>query len=50
MGILLGVSAQTVYSWETGKSRPRQQQMAAIVAIRKMGKREVEARLDQLAK
>ena len=50
MGVLLGVSAQSVYSWETGKSRPRQQQMAAIGAVRKLGKKEAEARLDQLAK
>lgn len=45
MGTLLGVSAQTVYNWETEKSRPRQQHMAAITALRGMGKREAKARL-----
>jgi DNA-binding transcriptional regulator YiaG len=45
MGMLLGVSAQTVYNWETEKSRPRQQQLAAIAALRKMGKKAVKAQL-----
>lgn len=45
MGTLLGVSAQTVYNWEAGKARPRQQQLAAIAAVRKMGKRDVKAKL-----
>lgn len=45
MGKLLGVSAQSVYHWETGKSRPRASQLAAIAAVRKLGKREVAARL-----
>jgi DNA-binding transcriptional regulator YiaG len=48
MGALVGVSAQTVYNWEAGKSRPRQQQLAAIAAIRKLGKREAQARLASL--
>jgi hypothetical protein len=34
-----------VYHWETGKSRPRAAQLAAIAAVRKLGKREVAARL-----
>ena len=38
-GVILGVSAQTVYNWEAEKSRPRQSQLAAIAAFRKMGKR-----------
>ena len=45
MGQLIGVSAQSVYHWETGKTRPRASQLAAIAAVRKLGKREVEARL-----
>lgn len=45
MGKLLGVSPQSVYHWETGKSRPRASQLAAIAAVRKLGKREVAARL-----
>ena len=46
MGTLVGVSAQTVYHWEAGKTRPRQSQLAAIAAIRKMGKREIQAQLE----
>lgn len=49
MGTLLGVSAQTVYNWEAGKARPRQQQLAAIAAVRRMGKREVKAQLTNQA-
>jgi DNA-binding transcriptional regulator YiaG len=45
MGVLLGVSAQTVYNWEAEKSRPRQAQLAAIAALRGIGKRQVKARL-----
>jgi DNA-binding transcriptional regulator YiaG len=49
MGTLLGVSAQAVYNWETGKSRPRQQQLAAIAALRKLGKRQAMAQLTKSA-
>lgn len=45
MGTLVGVSAQTIYNWEAEKSRPRQQQLAAIAALRKLGKRQIKARL-----
>jgi DNA-binding XRE family transcriptional regulator len=45
MGQLIGVSAQSVYHWETGKTRPRASQLAAIAAVRQLGKREVTARL-----
>ena len=45
MGKLLGVSAQSVYHWETGKTKPRASQLQAIAAVRKMGKRAVAAKL-----
>ena len=45
---LLGVSMQTVYNWEQGKARPRDSQMAAIVELRGMGRREALAKLDEL--
>jgi DNA-binding transcriptional regulator YiaG len=48
LGAILGVSAQTIYNWEAGKSKPRQQQMAAIAALRKMGKKEARAQLASL--
>jgi DNA-binding transcriptional regulator YiaG len=45
MAQLLGVSNQSVYHWESGKSRPRAAQLATIAAVRKLGKKEVAARL-----
>lgn len=45
MAMLLGVSAQSVYHWETGKSKPQARQLAAIASVRKLGKKEVMARL-----
>ncbi len=42
---LVGVSGLTIYSWEKGKSRPRQAQLEALAEVRGMGKREVVAKL-----
>jgi DNA-binding transcriptional regulator YiaG len=42
---ILGVSALSVYKWESGKTRPRARQLEAISALRKMGKREAIAKL-----
>jgi DNA-binding transcriptional regulator YiaG len=42
---ILGVSALSVYKWESGKTRPRARQLEAIAGLRKMGKREATARL-----
>lgn len=42
---LLGVSALSVYKWESGKTRPRARQIEAIAALRGMGKREAAQRL-----
>lgn len=44
---LLGVSAQSVMNWESGKTRPRESQLGAIAALRKMGKKEVAEKLAQ---
>ena len=49
-GRLIGVTGQTVYSWEHGTSRPRRQQVARIASLRGMGKREARARLEQPAR
>lgn len=48
-GSLLGVSAQTVYNWEAGTSSPREQQLAKVLALRAMGKKEVRALLQEHA-
>jgi DNA-binding transcriptional regulator YiaG len=45
MGQLLGVSGQSIYKWEQGKAKPRASQLPAISAARKMGKKEVMAKL-----
>jgi DNA-binding transcriptional regulator YiaG len=42
---ILGVSPQSVMNWESGKTRPRDSQLDAIAALRKMGKKEVAAKL-----
>ena len=47
-GLLVGVSGLTIYNWEQGKSRPRQAQLAALAALRGIGKREALARLELL--
>ena len=49
-GRLVGVSGLTVYHWESGRSRPRRQQLAALVAVRGLGKREAMKRLALLGK
>ncbi len=48
IGSLLGVSAQTIYSWEAGNSHPRGQQLERIAFLRGMGKRDVDTILKQL--
>jgi len=47
-GKLVGVSGLTVYHWEHGKSRPRKAQLAGLVAVRGIGKREAVAKLEVL--
>lgn len=47
-GKLVGVSAQSIYNWEQGAARPRAAQLAALVALRGIGKREAQARLRQV--
>ncbi len=45
---LVGVTAQTIYNWEQGKSKPRDEQLASLVAVRGLGKREAWKRLEML--
>jgi DNA-binding transcriptional regulator YiaG len=47
-GKLIGVTGQTIYSWEAETSRPRKQQVAKIASLRHLGKREALAHLEQL--
>lgn len=49
-GALVGCSGQSIYLWESGKTRPRKPQLARIAAVRALGKREAQARLAAIAK
>ncbi len=46
--ILVGVHQITIYNWESEKSRPRKEQLAALVAVRGLGKREAQTRLEMI--
>lgn len=46
--LLLGASGQSVYNWEDGKSRPRAKHLLALAALRRMGRKDVAARLSEL--
>ena len=43
---LIGVTAQTIYNWEQGRSRPGEEPLAKLVALRELGKREILKRLE----
>ena len=45
---LIGVTPLTIYNWESGKSRPRAAQLANLVAVRGIGKREALAKLEEM--
>jgi DNA-binding transcriptional regulator YiaG len=47
-GKLIGVTGQTIYSWEGETSRPRKSQVARIASLRHLGKREAVALLGQM--
>ena len=47
-GKLIGVTDQTIYNWEHQIARPRKEQRARIGSLRRMGKRDAHARLEQL--
>lgn len=49
MAHLLGVSPLSIYKWEHGKAKPRRAHLPAIAALRGVGKRDVAARLQELA-
>lgn len=45
---LVGVSPLTIYNWEKGENRPRAAQLAALAAVRGIGKREAMRKLESL--
>ncbi len=48
LGLLIGTSGQSVYNWEAGVIRPRDKYLPAIVALRAVGKKAIQARLAEL--
>lgn len=45
---LMGVTAQSIYNWENEVSRPRASQLERIVALRKLGKKDVARLLESM--
>ena len=45
---LIGVTPQSIYNWESGVTRPRQEQVVVISALRTLSKRQAHARLEEL--
>ncbi|WP_198173774.1 helix-turn-helix domain-containing protein [Lysobacter soli] len=48
-GALAGVSGQSIYHWEQGKSVPRKSQLPKLASLRGLGKKEARARLESLS-
>jgi|SRR5579862_5568088 len=45
---LVGVSGVTIYIWESGKGRPRKERLGALFALRHIGRREAQKKLEML--
>jgi DNA-binding XRE family transcriptional regulator len=45
---LVGAAGLSIYNWELGKSHPRSEYVAKLVAVRGVGKREARKRLEML--
>jgi hypothetical protein len=45
----VGTSAQSIYNWEAGKVRPRARHLAAIAALRQLGRKQAAAHLASLS-
>lgn len=48
IGLLLGVSDQSVYKWEEGRTRPRARHLPAIAALRTLSTKQAATRLETL--
>lgn len=49
MGRLAGISGQSIYNYEAGTTRPRPEQLAALQALRGLGKKAALAKLEAMA-
>jgi DNA-binding transcriptional regulator YiaG len=50
LGLLLGVSVQTIYNWERGRARPNRKFLPTLVAMRTVGRKETITRLEEVKK
>ena len=50
LGLLLGVSSQSIYNWEAGKAKPHRKYLASLVALRTVGKKQISAQLEHVKK
>lgn len=48
LALLLGVSAQSIYNWESGAVRPSDDTIVAIARLKEAGKRNLRAALEQI--
>jgi DNA-binding transcriptional regulator YiaG len=48
VGLLVGASGQSVYNWESGNATPRQKHMAALSALKELGKKTAASHLETL--
>ena len=44
-GRLVGVTGQTIYTWERGRTKPDGKHLATLVSLRRIGKREAQRHL-----
>jgi DNA-binding transcriptional regulator YiaG len=49
LAVLTGVSLGAAHQWETGKFRPKDEKKKVLVALRKLGRREVRRLLEEKA-
>lgn len=47
-GLLVGSTGQSIYKWEAGKAKPRQQYLPRIAALRTFGKKSAAERVAEL--
>jgi DNA-binding transcriptional regulator YiaG len=48
LALLLGVSAQSIYNWESGSVRPSDDTVVALARLKESGKRNLRAALEQI--
>jgi DNA-binding transcriptional regulator YiaG len=48
VGLLVGATGQSIYHWESGSAVPRQKHLAAIAALKTLGKKTAAAHLESI--